>query len=61
MKQEGILSGSKERNRFRNIVWEEYDAIHQKYLEIGTEIYGTVESNHVINFVKPVDTQKVTI
>lgn len=38
MKQEGILTGSKERNRFRNIVWEEYDAVHQKYLEIGRDI-----------------------
>ncbi|CAB3381898.1 Hypothetical predicted protein [Cloeon dipterum] len=35
MKTESILSSSKERNRFRNIVWEEYDAVHQKYLEIS--------------------------
>lgn len=39
MKQEGILTGSKERNRFRNIVWEEYDAVHQKYLEIGRDVF----------------------
>lgn len=30
-----MLSGSKERNRFRTIVWDEYDPVHQKYLEIG--------------------------
>ncbi|XP_024084408.1 neuroligin-4, X-linked-like [Cimex lectularius] len=30
-----ILAGSKERNRFRSINWEEYDPVHQKYLEIG--------------------------
>jgi neuroligin len=46
MKQEAVLSGSKERNRFRNIVWEEYDAIHQKYLEIGMKItHGSLNTN----------------
>ncbi|KAF6206601.1 hypothetical protein GE061_017837 [Apolygus lucorum] len=30
-----ILAGSKERNRFRSIIWDEYDPVHQKYLEIG--------------------------
>ncbi|XP_044267603.1 neuroligin-4, X-linked-like isoform X1 [Tribolium madens] len=34
-KQEPILAASKERNRFRSIVWDEYDSVHQKYLEIG--------------------------
>ncbi|XP_021920831.1 neuroligin-3-like isoform X3 [Zootermopsis nevadensis] len=34
-KQDAILAGSKERNRFRNIVWDEYDNVHQKYLEIS--------------------------
>lgn len=27
---------SKERNRFRSINWDEYDPVHQKYLEIGS-------------------------
>lgn len=31
----GTLPASKERNRFKGIVWDEYDAVHQKYLEIG--------------------------
>ncbi|XP_075235480.1 neuroligin-4, Y-linked-like [Lycorma delicatula] len=30
-----IFAGSKERNRFKNIVWDEYDPTHQKYLEIS--------------------------
>ncbi|KAG8315762.1 neurexin protein binding [Homalodisca vitripennis] len=34
-KQEMTLPISKERNRFRSIVWDEYDPVHQKYLEIG--------------------------
>jgi neuroligin len=34
-RQDTILAGSKERNRFRNIVWDEYDSVHQKYLEIS--------------------------
>ncbi|XP_063224894.1 neuroligin-4, X-linked-like [Bacillus rossius redtenbacheri] len=34
-KQEAVLPVSKERNRFRNIFWEEYDNVHQKYLEIS--------------------------
>ena len=29
---------SKERNRFRSIQWEEYDPVHQKYLEIGNKL-----------------------
>ncbi|XP_039296048.1 LOW QUALITY PROTEIN: neuroligin-4, Y-linked-like [Nilaparvata lugens] len=33
--KEAVLAGSKERNRFRSIVWDEYDPVHQKYLEIG--------------------------
>ncbi|KAJ8868592.1 hypothetical protein PR048_030130 [Dryococelus australis] len=37
-KQEAITPLSKERNRFRNIVWDEYDNVHQKYLEI--RVYG---------------------
>lgn len=28
-------SGSKERNRFRSVTWDEYDPVHQKYLEIS--------------------------
>lgn len=31
----GTLPASKERNRFKGIVWDEYDPVHQKYLEIG--------------------------
>ncbi|KAB0798088.1 hypothetical protein PPYR_09081 [Photinus pyralis] len=34
-KQESGLAASREKNRFRSIVWDEYDAVHQKYLEIG--------------------------
>ncbi|XP_054278670.1 neuroligin-4, Y-linked-like isoform X2 [Macrosteles quadrilineatus] len=30
-----FLAVSKERNRYRALVWEEYDIAHQKYLEIG--------------------------
>ncbi|KAG8233576.1 hypothetical protein J437_LFUL000987 [Ladona fulva] len=33
-KADGSDRGSRERNRFKNIVWEEYDSVHQKYLEI---------------------------
>jgi hypothetical protein len=35
------LAGSKERNRFRNIIWDEYDSVHQKYLEISKYCYYT--------------------
>lgn len=34
-RQDPVLMVSKERNRFRSIVWDEYDSVHQKYLEIG--------------------------
>lgn len=34
-RQDTILAASKERNRFKGIVWDEYDPVHQKYLEIG--------------------------
>lgn len=34
-RQDSVLAASKERNRFRSITWEQYDPIHQKYLEIG--------------------------
>lgn len=34
-RQDSVLMASKERNRYRSIVWEEYDPVHQKYLEIG--------------------------
>uniref|UniRef100_A0A182XVM7 Carboxylesterase type B domain-containing protein n=1 Tax=Anopheles stephensi TaxID=30069 RepID=A0A182XVM7_ANOST len=34
-RQDSILAASRERNRFRSINWEEYDPVHQKYLEIG--------------------------
>ncbi|XP_013163300.1 PREDICTED: neuroligin-4, X-linked-like [Papilio xuthus] len=34
-RQESILPISRERNKFKSIVWDEYDTLHQKYLEIG--------------------------
>jgi len=34
-RQDSVLLASKERNRFRSITWDEYDPVHQKYLEIG--------------------------
>ncbi|XP_044731238.1 neuroligin-4, X-linked-like, partial [Chrysoperla carnea] len=34
-KQDAVLAASRERNRFRSVVWDEYDSVHQKYLEIG--------------------------
>lgn len=34
-KQETMLPASKERSRFRGITWDQYDSVHQKYLEIG--------------------------
>ncbi|XP_053601645.1 neuroligin-4, Y-linked-like isoform X2 [Plodia interpunctella] len=34
-RQEVLLPASRERNKFRGTVWEEYDSTHQKYLEIG--------------------------
>ncbi|XP_030571976.1 neuroligin-3 [Drosophila novamexicana] len=34
-RQDSVLPVSKERNRFRSITWENYDPLHQKYLEIG--------------------------
>lgn len=34
-KQESVLPISRERNRYKSIVWDEYDTLHQKYLEIG--------------------------
>lgn len=37
-RQDPVLIASKERNRFRSIVWDEYDPVHQKYLEIGKSI-----------------------
>lgn len=34
-KQESTPAIGKERNRFKETTWEEYDAIHQKYMEIS--------------------------
>ncbi|KAL4706109.1 hypothetical protein ACJJTC_017889 [Scirpophaga incertulas] len=34
-RQEVVLPASRERNKFRGVVWEEYESTHQKYLEIG--------------------------
>ncbi|XP_045505104.1 neuroligin-4, Y-linked-like [Colias croceus] len=36
-RQEALLPASRERNKFRGIVWEDYDSTHQKYLEIGVK------------------------
>ncbi|KAK4880714.1 hypothetical protein RN001_008860 [Aquatica leii] len=36
-KQESGLAASREKNRFRSIVWDEYDSVHQKYLEIAVD------------------------
>lgn len=38
-RQDSVLTASKERNRFRSINWDEYDPVHQKYLEIGEYNY----------------------
>lgn len=37
-RQDSVLPVSKERNRFRSITWENYDPLHQKYLEIGKAV-----------------------
>lgn len=37
---------SKERNRFRSINWDEYDPVHQKYLEIGSLPNATLSTHH---------------
>ena len=34
-KSDTILPVSREKNRFRSLNWEQYDPVHQKYLEIG--------------------------
>ncbi|XP_047507655.1 neuroligin-4, Y-linked-like [Pieris napi] len=34
-RQESVLPISRERNKYKSIVWDEYDTLHQKYLEIG--------------------------
>lgn len=34
-RQESVLPISRERNRYKSIQWDEYDTLHQKYLEIG--------------------------
>lgn len=38
-KQETTLPISKEKNKFRSIVWDEYDPVHQKYLELGKCVF----------------------
>lgn len=42
-RQDSVLPASKERNRYRSITWEEYDPVHQKYLEIG--MFHLIQSN----------------
>lgn len=34
-KNDPILPVSREKSRFRSLNWEQYDPVHQKYLEIG--------------------------
>lgn len=41
-RQDQVLLASKERNRFRSINWEEYDPVHQKYLEIGKILHDYI-------------------
>lgn len=31
----GKTEASREKSRFRSLVWDQYDPVHQKYLEIG--------------------------
>lgn len=35
LRQDSTLVVSREKSRFRSIVWDQYDPTHQKYLEIG--------------------------
>lgn len=46
-KQEPVLAASRERNRFRSIVWDEYDSVHQKYLEIGKRLVHFVITKYI--------------
>lgn len=39
-RQDATLAVSREKSRFRSIVWDEYDSVHQKYLEIGKAFLG---------------------
>ncbi|KAJ8733631.1 hypothetical protein PYW07_014182 [Mythimna separata] len=34
-RQESVLPISRERNKYKSILWDEYDTLYQKYLEIG--------------------------
>lgn len=34
-KAEALLPASREKSRFRSLTWDQYDPVHQKYLEIG--------------------------
>lgn len=34
-KSEALLPASREKSRFRTLTWDQYDPVHQKYLEIG--------------------------
>ena len=48
-RQDSVLAASKERNRFRSITWEQYDPIHQKYLEIGEFVNLNLDMVEVSN------------
>lgn len=50
-RQDQVLVASKERNRFRSIVWDEYDPVHQKYLEIGKCFDGILFSLNLKKFL----------
>lgn len=57
-----MLPVSKERNRFRSITWENYDPLHQKYLEIGKTIKLVVLLSLFYKvYISLVDFDKVTI
>lgn len=45
-RQDPVLLASKERNRFRSVTWDEYDSVHQKYLEIGKERVDSIQKKN---------------
>lgn len=56
-RQDQVLLASKERNRFRSIVWDEYDPVHQKYLEIGEYIHVECHSSLILAFTLRISLQ----
>lgn len=61
-RQDSVLPASKERNRFRSVVWDEYDSLHQKYLEIGMSLEHTqihsmwMQIHHEIDIIHFINT-----